>query len=65
MDWAEEKYDVRFKLFLKFLVRCMFSVTRAVCVLSFCAVETPHCSNQNGAQGPILVHPTPNVLDPV
>lgn len=28
-------------------------------------VETPHCSNQNGSEGPLFIHPTANVLDPV
>lgn len=30
-----------------------------------CTVETPHCSDKNGAEGPLIVHPTSNVLDPL
>lgn len=66
MDWAEEKYDVSFTLFnsLKFLTKlfCQWNNNSSYYV---CAVETPHCSNQNGAEGPLLIHPTPDVLDPV
>lgn len=31
--------------------------------MSICAAETPYCSNQDGAEGPVFVHPTAHVLD--
>lgn len=68
MDWAEEKYDVCLTIFspLKILPCCSFSkVTVAGYYFFSCDAETPDCSNQNGAEGPLLIHPTANVLDPV
>lgn len=67
MDWAEEKYEVSFTLFnsLVFLTSCFVSGVTAVHILSVCAVETPHRSNQNGTEGPLFIHPTPDVLDAV
>lgn len=31
----------------------------------FFAIETPHCSDKDGAEGPPFIHPTADVLDPV
>lgn len=67
MDWAEERYDVSFTLFksLKFQKAVAVSGLTAVHIMSVCAAETPHCSNQNGAEGPLFIHPTSDVLDPI
>lgn len=54
-----------YSVFWSVLTCCFFSKVMAVHILSFCDVETPHCSNQNGAEGPLLVHPTANVLDTI
>lgn len=44
---------------------CLVTGITPVSIVSVRTVETPHRSNQNGAEGPLLIHPTPDVLDPV
>lgn len=44
---------------------CLVTGITPVHTVSVCVTETPHRSNQDGAEGPLLVHPTPDVLDPV
>lgn len=63
MDWAEEKYDVSSHLFTcERLQTCYFV---AVSNIFLFVTETPHCSDQNGSESPLFIHPTSNVLDPV
>lgn len=44
---------------------CLVTGIIPVSIVFVRTVETPHRSNQNGAEGPLLIHPTSDVLDPV